>query len=239
MVKNGIVNKYNRDIKKYGRYVYTDSQKLSSVIANQRLTDAVINSASFKNKMIIDIGCGDGTYTNIILKETKPKSIIGIDPASDAIIIARKKYKNKNLQFRVANGYKLPFTKNSFDVAVLRGVLHHMDNPRKAINEAVRVADEVIIIEPNGYNIFVKIIEKLSQYHKTHDEKSYFPFYLKKIICQSNARVVKEKYINFVPFFCPDIMARTMKKFEKTVESIPIINSLLCAAYLMVIKKSS
>lgn len=236
MEENNIVNKYNRDIKKYGRYVYTDEQKLSSFIANQRFTEAIITSTNFRNKRVIDIGCGDGTYTDIVFKKTKPKNILGIDPAVDAIAIARKKYKGQNIQFKIANGYKLPFKKNSFDIAFLRGVLHHMDNPQKAVEEAVRVASEIIIIEPNGYNIFVKIIEQISPYHKSHQEKSYFPFYLKKIIRKCNAEIVKEQYINFVPVFCPDIVATTMKKFEPIVEKIPIINSLLCGAYLLVIK---
>lgn len=50
-----------------------------------------------------------------------------------------------------ANAEELPFDDGSFDVAVLAEILEHVDNPDKALQEALRVADKVIITVPHEH----------------------------------------------------------------------------------------
>ena len=47
----------------------------------------------------------------------------------------------------IYDGKKLPFADNSFDKVLLLTVLHHIPEPEIVIREALRVADELIIIE--------------------------------------------------------------------------------------------
>jgi len=56
-------------------------------------------------------------------------------------------------------------------------VLHHLDKPLDALREAFRVANIVIIVEPNGCNPFEKLAEKYSKYHIEHKEKLYIYIY--------------------------------------------------------------
>jgi len=37
--------------------------------------------------------------------------------------------------------------------------------------------------------------------------------------------------------FCPDILARLMKRLEPLVERLPVVNALGCAVYVMVAEK--
>jgi ubiquinone/menaquinone biosynthesis C-methylase UbiE len=59
----------------------------------------------------------------------------------------------KNLSFCseiepiIYDGKKLPFANNSFDKVLLLTVLHHIPKPELIIKEALRTADELIIIE--------------------------------------------------------------------------------------------
>lgn len=47
----------------------------------------------------------------------------------------------------IYDGKKLPFADNSFDKILLLTVLHHIPQPETVIKEALRTADELIIIE--------------------------------------------------------------------------------------------
>ncbi len=131
----------------------------------------------------------------------------------------------------VNSAYELPFQAKSFDLAIMRGVLHHMDNPRQAIKEALRVADVVWVIEPNGYNPGLKFLEKFSSYHIEHGEKSYAPHTLDQWVGQLGGTVTYRKWAGFVPMFCPDWMARLMKWLEPLVENLPLVKKIGSAVY--------
>ena len=71
------------------------------------------NKNFFKNKNIIDVGCGGGRYSNA-LRLLKAKSITGVDYSNDGISTAKKNYKYKNISFKKQNVLKLAFANVSF-----------------------------------------------------------------------------------------------------------------------------
>ena len=95
----------------------------------------------FKNRFVLDAGCGGGRYTYAI-KRLKAKKVIGVDYEEASIKLAKKNYLKKNirgLHFRKANILNLPFKNSTFDVVFSNGVIHHSKNLIKGISEAVRV----------------------------------------------------------------------------------------------------
>lgn len=78
-----------------------------------------------------------------------------------------------NIDFVVKNIYNFDINEK-FDLVFFNGVLHHLEDPNKAIEIASKFADEMIIVEPNGYSPALKIIEKASKYHREHEEQSFF-----------------------------------------------------------------
>lgn len=64
---------------------------------------------------MLDIGCGEGYYTNNIANVFSDKTIVGLDISKLAIKIACK---NPNIQYLVASSYKMPFKDDSFDVCL-------------------------------------------------------------------------------------------------------------------------
>lgn len=233
MTQEKNIRQFNKDIEVNVGYLYTATVKLSSRLANQRLSDAVRQITNLSGKRIIDVGCGDGTYT-IELLAAQPSYVLGVDPAEAAVNLGRRKSAAfNNIEFKVSDIYNLASLGVRFDVAIVRGVLHHLYDIKKAIANLSQIADEVIIIEPNGYNPILKIIEKMSRYHRAHEEKSYFPHQLDQWFIQHGGSVVKSFYCGLVPFFCPDIIARTLKILEPLVERIPILKQLGCAVYVL------
>ena len=127
---------------------------MSSRLANERMTAASLMLADFRGQRILDVGCGDGTYTVELHDRGRPRLLHGIDPAAAAIGAARQKAGSRAIEFRVGSAYDLPYGVDSFDIAHLRGVLHHLDRPVDALREALRVAKQIVVVEPNGYSPF-------------------------------------------------------------------------------------
>ena len=231
-------NPFDHDMTLNGGYLYTRTERLSSRVANQRLTNHTISTLDLKNKKVIDIGCGDGVYTRALSEKCHPRLMIGTDISKKATNYAQDKFgKNGKIEFYYHDIYTLSKKFEDFDIAIVRGVLHHLDQPERAIHEISKITNEIFIIEPNGYNLLLKLIERLSPYHRAHGEKSYLPLIIHKWLKINKFRIVNSAYIGLVPFFAPDWIVTLAKKMELIVENIPVISNVCCAVNCIYGKK--
>lgn len=231
MNKNDI---FSDDVVRHGSYAYT-TENLSGKLSNARISQAVLARNLFFGKKVVDVGCGDGVYS-IELAQSGAKTVLGIDLAKNAIEVAAKNYANiSNLRFEMRSVYDVN-DDHKCDVAVLRGVLHHVPNLELAIETVCKIAKTIVVVEPNGYNPILKIIEKISPYHRAHDERSFYPHHLRKLFTKFGGEVTFEEYIGLVPFFCPRWIARLCKFFEPLIERLPIIRNLCCGQYIFVVE---
>lgn len=228
------VEAFNRDVVRNEGYLYTSNAPFSSVVANRRLTDATVAMLGGNAGSVIDIGCGDGTYTNDLKQAVKKVRIAGTDPASKAVALASKKY--RDIKFFVSNILdKKTFTGKTgkYDTAVLRGVLHHLNDQPLAIKNSLLLGGSLIIIEPNGNNPVLKLIEKYSKYHVEHEERSFSESQLRFFCVKAGAVVESLQYVGFVPFFCPEVLAKIIFFFQPLLEKIPVINTFLSAQIII------
>jgi|694.fasta_scaffold67834_8 2-polyprenyl-3-methyl-5-hydroxy-6-metoxy-1,4-benzoquinol methylase len=237
-------NIFNKDIEKYHGYLYTTQNKLSSLVAGRIQTDEILYFLkNLRSKKLIDLGCGDGTYTKILSKKLNSlKKILAIDPAEKAINIAKTKNNLKNIEYVSSNlDYFLKNKKKieKFDTLLLRCSLHHFSKKEflKFFEVIKKFNFNIIISEPNGYNLILKLIEKLSKYHIEHDEKSYFPLLLRMELRKSGYKVTKNSYTCLTPVFFPDILVNFSDKLNKLIKQIPVVNSLFCSLYILIAKK--
>jgi SAM-dependent methyltransferase len=234
------VQVFDKDAASHDGYVYTTDPRLSSRLATKKLEDLVLGAVQFDARRVVDIGCGDGHFTRRFWDRGRPASIVGMDPAPSAIGVAEAKIGGREgMSFTVGDGHSLPWPDDSFDLAVIQGVLHHDDSPQQTIGEAFRVAREVVILEPNGNNLGLKIIEKTSRYHREHFERSYPPLRLLRWIRQQGGTITSVKFGGFVPMFCPDWYAKASKGLEPMVEKAPLVNLLASAVIVVVAQRSS
>ena len=205
---------------------------MSSVLANRRITDAILAMTSFQGKRVIDVGCGDGTYSLELLR-AGASEVIGVDAAEKAVETANRKVSNiDGIHFEVMDIFRLKGGKR-YDIAVLRGILHHIDPVQSAINNISKIADEIIVLEPNGFNPILKLIEKISPYHIRHGEKSYSPVMLDHWFEDSGCRIGQSRFIGLVPMFCPDVTAKMFKIIEPIIEKVPVFRQLFCGQYIV------
>ena len=235
------VHRFDEDVRKTGSYAYT-AEKLSAQYANARISESIAKSYDFSGKNVLDLGCGDGAYT-LEFPALGAKRVLGIDPAHVAVEAASRKAKKAGLDgavsFEVGNIYDLTeqIGVRTFDCLVLRGVLHHLPDPKKAIACISTLANTVIILEPNGYNPVLKLLERFSQYHIEHEERSFLPKTIQSWCDSANLKVSSIEHINLVPMFCPDWMARSCKSIEPLVEKIPLIREVGCGQCIIVARR--
>ena len=109
----------------------------SSVVLEEMLNRSGFNLNSFKNKKILDIGCGSGRFT-IAFAKLGTKLSVGVDLGDEGLKIAKsiaKQNKIKNIRFYKSNVLKLLFKDNSFDFVFCKGVLHHTGQTYKGLGE--------------------------------------------------------------------------------------------------------
>jgi SAM-dependent methyltransferase len=92
-----------------------------------------------KGKSWIDVGCGNGAFTEVLIERTAPSAVTGVDPSDGQIAFARERAGARLAQFRVADAQALPFPDNSFDNASMALVIVFIHDARKAAQEMARV----------------------------------------------------------------------------------------------------
>jgi SAM-dependent methyltransferase len=91
-----------------------------------------------KNASWLDVGCGTGAFSELLVNTVEPRSVNGVDPAPAQIEYAVKHIKCAD--FRVGDALALPFPDKSFDLVVSALVIHFLPNRAKGFTEMRRVA---------------------------------------------------------------------------------------------------
>jgi SAM-dependent methyltransferase len=98
-----------------------------------------------KNLRWIDVGCGNGAFTEVLISRCSPAAVTGIDPSDGQLAYARTRPGTEMAQFRVADAQDLPFPDDSFDAASMALVITFVPDPVKAAAEMARV------VRPGGW----------------------------------------------------------------------------------------
>lgn len=87
----------------------------------------------------LDVGCGTGAFTALILARAAPAKIVGIDPSAAQVEYATRTVTAPHATFRTGTAIDLPFTTGEFDVVVSALVIHFIEDRPKAFREMLRV----------------------------------------------------------------------------------------------------
>ncbi|MCR4396675.1 MAG: methyltransferase domain-containing protein [Candidatus Saccharicenans sp.] len=91
---------------------------------------------------ILDVGCGDGFYTEKIAR--KGAEATGIDIRKKALVRARKRCSSQKLRFMEMDAEELDFPENYFDKVISFCVIEHLQDDEKTLRQIAR------LLKPGG-----------------------------------------------------------------------------------------
>ena len=113
-----------------------------------------------KNKIVLDIACGEGYGTNLLSENAS--FVYGVDIDRETVEKAKIKYTKENIQFLEGNTSAIPLNDNSVDVVISFETLEHHDKHDEMMLEITRV------LKPNGV-LIISTPDKLFY----SDERNY------------------------------------------------------------------
>lgn len=116
----------NRVLKMYKNAYDLSIQKVLSVLS--------------PDQQVLEIGCGTGIISLGIAPYVE--RVIATDISPQMISVARSKAESSsvsNVDFRVCDGYAVPYDDESFDVVLLFNTLHVVKDPAALLHEAYRL----------------------------------------------------------------------------------------------------
>jgi ubiquinone/menaquinone biosynthesis C-methylase UbiE len=121
----------------------------------------------FTGKKVLDVGSGNGYV--LAKYAAEGAEVFGIDITEAGIDLCRKRFENLGLQgnFQVADAQDIPFPDNTFDCVCSMGVLHHVPNTQKALDEIYRV------LKPGGRLIVMFYHRNSAKYQFTYRVRSW------------------------------------------------------------------
>jgi SAM-dependent methyltransferase len=87
----------------------------------------------------LDVGCGNGAFTELLTERWAPASVHGIDPSEAQLAFARTRPVSRLAQFSAGDAMALPFPDDVFDVAVMPLVIFFVPDPAQGVAEMARV----------------------------------------------------------------------------------------------------
>ncbi|MGO9016255.1 MAG: class I SAM-dependent DNA methyltransferase [Dissulfurispiraceae bacterium] len=149
------------------------------------------------SSLVFEIGSGEG-YVYSLFKShgLSLGSFTGSDISEKMVDYCRSKY--PECQWLHLTQLPYPLKNDSFDVVIICGVLHHlndMDTLRELVMEAVRVGGMVLLYEPlQSSNLFLKAIKRV--YWKITDGGKYYLTLEEyhRLFESAGAKVIWEKY---------------------------------------------
>lgn len=92
----------------------------------------------------LDVGCGTGTFTELVIDRCVPSSMCAIDPSESQINYGRSGPVANHVSFRTGDAQLLPFADHMFDAAAMALVINFVPDGAKAVAEMKRV------VKPRG-----------------------------------------------------------------------------------------
>jgi SAM-dependent methyltransferase len=87
----------------------------------------------------VDVGCGNGAFTQLLFERCAAREVHGIDPSDEQLAFARARLAQAPARLQRGDAMALPYADASFDAAVMALVIFFVPEPARGVAEMARV----------------------------------------------------------------------------------------------------
>jgi 2-polyprenyl-3-methyl-5-hydroxy-6-metoxy-1,4-benzoquinol methylase len=189
-------------------YQYTSSQldHTYNYLTNPLLT--MLPSLSGREIKLLDLGCGNGSFSNFLTK--LGYTVLGIEESSAGIAIAQQNY--PDCEFRQGSIYELSDSdlRHNFDAVISVEVIEHLSNPRAMVAAAkycLKPGGKFILTTPyHGYlkNLALAASGKMDAHFTALWDGGHIKFFsvptLTQLLKTENCTDIQFKYAGRIPY---------------------------------------
>ena len=172
-------------------------------------TDIILSNINCQNKIIIDVGCGDGELTNILSKHSK--FVYGID-VPEVIEKLHLQKSESNIEFKQGVGQNLSFENNFADIIIFFASFHHV--PECEMSTTIQECSRVL--KKKGHLCFLEPVAEKNSYYRLiriiDDETE-----VREHAYNAIKNVNKSKFNHLIESFY--FIRRTFENYQKIVEA--------------------
>jgi SAM-dependent methyltransferase len=100
----------------------------------------------------LDVGCGTGAFTELVVQRCAPIETLGVDPHEAQLAVARVRPGARGTVFLPGDAIALPFEHGRFDAAVMALVIFFVADPAKGVAEMARVVRPGGLVSAYGWD---------------------------------------------------------------------------------------
>lgn len=101
----------------------------------------------------LDVGCGNGAFTDLLVEHSAPATVEGIDPSPQQLAYARTRPRLHDAVFHQGDAMALPFPTARFDAAVMPLVIFFLSSPETGVREMARVVTSGGLVTSYGWDM--------------------------------------------------------------------------------------
>jgi SAM-dependent methyltransferase len=101
----------------------------------------------------LDVGCGNGAFTEMLVERCTPVSVQGIDPSEEQLAFARTRPTSRIAQYQQGDAMALPFPDDTFDAAVMPLVIFFVPEPATGVAEMARAVSSCGLVTAYAWDM--------------------------------------------------------------------------------------
>lgn len=210
----------------------------------KRRADMIIGRCKINSsKRVLEIGCGTGTLTEILVDTGA--EVVASDIFPEFLDIVRKKIKSApNATLQLADAQALAeFPDKSFDVVCGLSVLHHTDIKLtlKNILRVLKPGGCVAFSEPNMLNPQIAIQKNIPFIKKmmgdSPDETAFLKLRLRGILKKNGFTGVSVEPFDFLHPLMPGFSVKFIDALGKVLEKVPLVREFAGSLFIYAKKR--
>ena len=132
----------------------------------------------FKDKKVLEVGSGIGSFSELIIKDAK--SLTMLEPDKNFSLYLKKKFKDNNKVIEIINGTTENIKANKYDAIIHCQVLEHIENDQEEITRNLNLLNKdgyLLICVPSFMSLYSNFDKSIGHYRR-YTKKDFLLFNL-------------------------------------------------------------